>query len=238
MAHLDKAETSEDGMGFWAEKAAPLERSGFLESLLEKHAFAWLNEAAPEYENLEEMVLDQLLLDRAQALAYDRVRTRDRNDALDKILAFERDLTDEQAPEISQLVVQNSKVQPLDFNVYERTALSNLPFEMVSAIMTLYSFPPFVQEAKQLRWLIRCWCQLRARDYYADLNRLSKLQKRQRWLRRLLQQRTQLKFVYPQNMFEHYRNACIDFTLLELRTQGKLPPWEGILLVKEYIANI
>jgi hypothetical protein len=224
LAHLEQTGQSQP-IGFWAEE----------------NNFAWLNGVAPEYENLQEMALDQLALDRAQALAYDRVHTTyDLRDAINGILTLERKLNDQQAPDISPLLVQDCRIHPLDFGIYDYRFLASDFIHYLDSLKNAmlknrFSGPidskthellSHKQETKQLYWLIRYWSQLRARHYYSELSQINKPQKRQRHAKR---QNSQEKS--PAALFALYKRICIDFTLLELRTQGKLPPWEGILLV-------
>ena len=72
-------------------------------------------------------------------------------------------------------------------------------------------------------WLIRYGSQLQMRHFYPALLKLPKLSQHQL-----------SPYEYIQLFLKPYLRICTPFILLELRTRGKLPPWEGILLVKEH----
>jgi energy-coupling factor transporter ATP-binding protein EcfA2 len=221
ISHLDKAAWSTHSMGFWAEN----------------NEFIWANGSAPEYPGLEEQLLDQLLLDHARALGYDRVRARDKREPIDEALELERELNEMQAPDINPSLVHNINIHPL---VLDKPGFkSDVVREAVKiaepAILDCLNFlskrtsPPYIEEEKQLRWFVRYLCQLQARRSYFWLQQTHVSLK---WQQRLSKQLKFEKSVTEQE-FMFYRRICTDFTLLELSTRGKLPAWEAILLVKE-----
>ncbi len=236
--HLNRT-TLSDNAGFWAED----------------NKFIWLKEKAPEYQNLEELVLDQLLLDRAKALDYDRVRARDRREPIDDALELERELNKMQAPDIAPLLVYGIKVHPLILdsshfkNVFHSIFEKRLFYSEVLSDVTkidapaipsyldlLYkrSSPPYTKEEMHIRWFIRYHSQLQARRSYFQMQHTDSSQKRQKRLLRQIELETNL----AEQEFAFYRRLCIDFTLLELRTRGKILPWESILLMKERVQII
>ncbi|MBV9692020.1 MAG: NACHT domain-containing protein, partial [Ktedonobacteraceae bacterium] len=226
LSHINRTALSVSDIGFWAED----------------NKFVWLNEELSAYENLEELVLDQLLLDRAQALAYDRVRARDRREPIDEALELERMLNEMQAPDTIPLLVHGIKIHPLAFNrsYLNRSYLTsdvlreavNIAAPTVLNYLSLLdkrSSPPYTEEEKHLRWFTRYQSQLQARRAYFWLQPTSISPKKQHCL--LRQFRPEKSLIEQE--FAFYRRLCNDFALLELREKGKLAPWEGILLVKE-----
>ncbi len=232
-SHLDKAAWSRHDIGFWANN----------------DEFAWIDEVVPEYKNLEEMVLDQLLFDRAKALDRDRVRARDRHEPIDDALELERKLNEMQVPDISPFLVHDIRVHPLVVGgsyfkkVFLATFGKTLFFsDVLSDAVKIAApaipgyldslgkrtYPPYSEEEKQFRWFTCYQGQLRARQSYFQMQQTNTSQKQQRLLRQ-----PGLEKSLAQQEFEFYRKLCTDFALLELRAKGKLPPWEGILVVKE-----
>lgn len=233
LSHMKKTGLSAANTGFWVENGK----------------FIWLDEGAPEYKNLEELVLNQLLWDRAEALNQDRVRARDRHDPIDDALELERELNITQALDIAPLLVHDIRVHPLILdgsyfkNVFHSMFGERLFYsEVLSDVMKIKapsipgyldqlsrsSSPPSENE-KCLRWFIRYHSQLQARRSYFQMQHRNGSRKRQKRLQRQLGLETSL----AEQEFAFYRKLCLDLTLLELREKGKLPPWEGILLVKE-----
>jgi hypothetical protein len=221
LSHIKRAVLSVSDIGFWADD----------------NEFIWLNKTAPEDKNLEELVRDQLLLDRAQALTYDRVRARDRREPIDEALELERELNEMQALDTTPLLVDGIGVHPLAFDRSYFT--SDVVSEAVKIVVpTLLNYqnllvkrssPPYTEEKKHLRWFTRYQSQLQAHRTYFWLQHTNiSLKKQQRLLRQFRMEKslTEQEFVF-------YRRICNDFALLELREKGKLPPWEAILLVKE-----
>ncbi len=234
LSPINRTPLSMSDIGFWAED----------------NTFIWLNGTTPDHENLEGLVLDQLLLDRAKALAYNRVRVRDRHEPIDEVLELERELNEMQASDINPLLVHDIRAHPLILdsshfkNVFHSIFGKRLFYsEVLSSGMKIdapaipnyldllceRTSPPYTEEEKKIRWLVRYQGQLQARRSYFQMQQTSISQKQQK---HLLQQ-LELKKTLTEQEFVFYRRLCIDFTLLELRTRGKIPPWEGILLVKE-----
>jgi hypothetical protein len=221
LPHINSAAVSISDIGFWTED----------------NKFIWLDQTGPKYKNLEELVLDQLLLDRAKALAYDRVRARDRREPIDETLELERELNEMQAPDTIPLLVHGIGVHPLAFDrSYFASDISREAVKIAAPTILNYlnllskrSSSPHTEEERNLRWFTRYQSQLQARRTYFLLQQTSISLKQQQ---RLLKQSRAEKSLIEQE-FVFYRRLCNDFALLELRERGKLPPWEGILLVKE-----
>ena len=220
LSHISKTALSLSDIGFWAED----------------NTFIWLNGTTPEYKNLEELVLDQLLLDRAKALSYNRVRARDRREPIDETLELERELNEMQAPDASPLLVRGIRVHPLAFDTSFMSDVLSQAVKIVAPTLLTYlrslskrSSPPYTEEEKHLRWFIRYQSQLQARRAYFWLQQTNiPLKKQQRFSKHLRREKS-----VAEQEFVFYRRMCTDFALLELREKGKLPPWETILLMKE-----
>ena len=220
LSHISKTALSLSDIGFWAED----------------NTFIWLNGTTPEYKNLEELVLDQLLLDRAKALSYNRVRARDRREPIDETLELERELNEMQAPDASPLLVRGIRVHPLAFDTSFMSDVLSQAVKIVAPTLLTYlrslskrSSPPYTEEEKHLRWFIRYQSQLQARRAYFWLQQTNiPLKKQQRFSKHLRREKS-----LAEQEFVFYRRMCTDFALLELREKGKLPPWETILLMKE-----
>ncbi len=232
--HLDKAAWSRHDIGFW----------------VNEDEFAWIDEAVPEYKNLEEMVLDQLLFDRAKALNYDRARARDRREPIDDALELERKLNEMQVPDVSPFLVHDIIAHPLavDGSYFKKVFLATFGktlffSDVLSDVVKIAApaipgyldslgkrtSPPYSEFEKQLRWFTCYQGQLQARRSYFQMQQTNTSQKQQQRLLRQLG----LEKSLAQQEFEFYRKLSTDFAVLELRAKGKLPPWEGILLVKE-----
>ena len=220
-SHVNNAPLSIPNSGFWAEDTK----------------FIWLDGATPEYKNLEELMLDQLLLDRAQALEHDRVRARDRREPVDDVLELERALNEMKAPDVNPLLAHAIRVHPLAFNrTYFASELSSQAVRIAMPTILNYlnllhtlSSAPYTEEEKHLRWLTCYQCQVHARRVYFAMQPTVNVSKQQQ---PLIQQHRQEKALLEQE-FVFYRRLCIDLVLLELRARGKILPWEGILLVEE-----
>lgn len=230
-SYLNKAQGPQHSIGFW----------------IEDQDFAWIDDKVPEYNNLEELVRDQLLLDKAKALSYDRVRARDRRESIDEALEIERTLNNLQVPDMSPFPTHVASVHPLildilhflqhaiDSNLYHPNL--DLHSSIINNLSLLYdpiyspfaTSPPFTEEKKYIYWLIRYQSQLLARSAYFQMQQTSVAHKQKYSLSR---QRSQEQLFTRQEL-EFAWKVCIDLSLLELRVRGKLPPWEGILLVKE-----
>lgn len=234
LSHSDESISPTANPGFWTED----------------NKFIWFNEVTPEYTNLTELVLDQLLLDRAKARDYERVRARDRREPLDEVLELERELNEMQAPDVTPLLAYSVRVHPLILDRSHFMAAFHSTFgkrlfysEVLSDIAKIdvpiipryldllaqRSSPHDAQEETHLRWFIRYQSQVQARRSYFQMQHIKSSQKQQKRLARQLELEENL----AEQEFAFYRRLCIDFTLLELRTKGKILPWEGILLVKE-----
>ncbi len=234
LLHVNRAMHSMSDIGFW----------------VEANKFIWLHEAAPEQKNLEGLVLDQMLLDRAKALAYDQVRARDKRELIDEVLELERELNEMQALDVNPLLVQDISVHPLIVdsshleNVFRATFGKRLFYaEFLGDIVKIDTpaipryldllskrlSPPYTEEERRLQWFIRYQSQLQVRRAYFQMQHTDLSSKQQKYQRRQLELETTL----AEQEFVFYRKLCIDFTLLELRTRGKISPYEGILLVKE-----
>jgi hypothetical protein len=218
---MNNAISSVPNIGFWAED----------------DKFIWLDEVAPEYKNLEELILDQLLLDRAKALSYDRVRARDQRELIDETLELERELNEIQAPDVNPLLAHGIRVHPLAFNrSYFASDISSEAVKMATPTALNYlnllnkrSSAPYTEEEKHLRWFTRYQSQVHARRVYFAMQPTTNVHKQQQ---PLMRQHAQEKALREQE-FAFYRRLCIDFVLLELREKRNLPPWETILLIKE-----
>jgi hypothetical protein len=233
--HLDKTIWPRHDIGYWTND----------------NEFIWIDGTVPEYKGLEEMILDQLLLDRAKALNYDRrIRARDRHEPIDDALELERKLNEMQVPDTSPFLAQDISAHPLIVDgsyfksVFIATFGKTLFFSDVLsdavkiAAPTIPGYldslgkrtsPPYAKEEKQLRWFIRYQSQLQARRSFFQMQQSNPSQKQQQQLLRQLE----LEISLARQEFAFYRRLCTEFALLELRAWGKLPAWEGILLVKE-----
>ncbi len=222
VSRLDKAALPRHEVGFWSKE----------------DEFIWINKTAPEYKNLEALVLDQLLVDRAKALNYDRVRAGDKREAIDEALELERKLNDAQALDINSMLVHGIRVHPLfleflffraDFlRATTRTEAST--FLRSLSLLNNHLFPSYAAEKKHLLWFIRYQGQVQARHIYFSLQNMASSSRSQPLLRQHRQEKT-----FLEQQFAFYCNLCTDLVLLELRVRGKIAPWEGIVLVKERV---
>jgi len=216
VSRLDKAALSRHEIGFWSKD----------------DEFIWINKAAPEPKNLGASVLAQLLLDRAQALAYERVRVGDQREAIDEALELERALNDAQAPDSNPVLVHSIGVHPLffEFLFFTDDRSEARTFLRTLRLLDNRLPPSSTAEEKHLRWLIRYQSQLHARRVYFSLQSIGLSPRSQSPSHQRQQEKT-----FLEQEFAFYREVCIDLSVLELRARGKIAPWEGIVLVKERV---
>lgn len=106
---------------------------------------------------------------------------------------------------------------------------------LISAIRQIQgTAPPFDENDRMLLWYIRYLSQLLAR-FMLDQSLEPLLQRPSRTHRWLYHRHIEQEVSTLGRISNDYLDIYTAFAMLELRMQGKLPAWEGILLVKERV---
>jgi energy-coupling factor transporter ATP-binding protein EcfA2 len=213
--------------------------------------FAWASDSIPEYNELEQMLQSILDNDLKQAHTFSHIHSAAFDHPVDQALYFEQRLDQKgvlafnlssagdlhqarglhfaQFDDLLQAITSKKIELSLIKDPDEHTSIITLSAAIFQATARLNQAKTLNDgEGLLLRWFIRYSSQLLARvmDHY---------NKQASTLWGLVPPSSSAPLPFPD--YSQYRKiyTCgyIIFALLELRIQGKLPPWEGILLVKE-----
>jgi energy-coupling factor transporter ATP-binding protein EcfA2 len=213
--------------------------------------FAWTSGSAPESNGLTRMIQSMLDDDLKQADTFNRIRSNSQKQTIDQALELEqeldhmhvlafnlqwahdlhhaRELNFDQLYELSRIIAHDKTKQSLIKRPEERTLIAALP-EAILQVIARQSKKESLDNSDSislLRWYIRYLSQLLARV-------MDNYEKQARNLWDLVPPSSSAPLAPEYSKYrEIYTYIYISFAILELRIQGKLPAWEGILLVKE-----